>query len=303
MPSSCKFGFLPIQVALVLDDLPGQLRVSFKYYTFLFPFSRILYSTYVDKVWIFPFLPRFARCCSGFSLACIGSLPCNFEWCFSFNFDFFFQGVEPVDHGPGPYRQQGPETRVCSQVLVPSLLWDSWKPSCPNIRTRVIGMCGSWRYLKSPSLYFLCSIVCSGTRMREGIRTFMDECAAAGRSEKSTHFLYVNGLDSKRCKIPAKDHLKRGACLSRLVDMWLDTWGEETENWDLVHSTLCIVISKYQDLLSFAATAAMSCPLFLQIDCGAWVCWPGTFLSFPYQVFIGQGLLGISIVFLVSFFF
>ena len=58
MPSSCKFGFLPIQVALVLDDLPGQLRVSFKYYTFLFPFSRILYSPYVDKVWIFPFLPR-----------------------------------------------------------------------------------------------------------------------------------------------------------------------------------------------------------------------------------------------------
>ena len=66
--------------------------------------------------------------------------------------------------------------------------------------------------------------------MREGIRTFMDECAAAGRSEKSAHFLYVNGLDSKRCKIPVKDHLKRGACLSRLVDMWLDTWGEETEN-------------------------------------------------------------------------
>ena len=61
MPSSCKFGFLPIQVALVLDDLPGQLRVSFKYYTFLFPFSRILYSTYVDKVWIFPFFTQVCK--------------------------------------------------------------------------------------------------------------------------------------------------------------------------------------------------------------------------------------------------
>ena len=65
--------------------------------------------------------------------------------------------------------------------------------------------------------------------MREGIRSFIDECRAAGRSQRSTHFLYVNGLDSKRSRIPVKDHLKRGASLSRLVNMWLDTWGDEME--------------------------------------------------------------------------
>ena len=65
--------------------------------------------------------------------------------------------------------------------------------------------------------------------MREGIRSFMDECAAAGRSEKSAHFLYVNGFDPRRSKIPVKEHLERGGCLARLVEMWLSTWGEETD--------------------------------------------------------------------------
>ena len=62
--------------------------------------------------------------------------------------------------------------------------------------------------------------------MREGIRSFLEECVLAGRSEKTAHYLFVNGLDSKGSKIPVKDHLKRGASLSRLVDMWLSTWGD-----------------------------------------------------------------------------
>ena len=65
--------------------------------------------------------------------------------------------------------------------------------------------------------------------MREGIRSFLDECQAAGRSEKSAHFLYVNGFDSKKSRIPVKDHLQRGGALSKLVEMWLSTWGDETE--------------------------------------------------------------------------
>ena len=64
-----------------------------------------------------------------------------------------------------------------------------------------------------------------GTRFREGIRLFLDECAAMGRSEKTAHFLYVNGFDPKSNKISVQDHLKRGAILARLTDMWLSTWG------------------------------------------------------------------------------
>ena len=66
-----------------------------------------------------------------------------------------------------------------------------------------------------------------GTRIREGIRDFLDECAKAGRSEKSAHYLYVNGLDSEGLHLPVQVHLQRGASLSRLTDMWLSTWGEE----------------------------------------------------------------------------
>ena len=72
--------------------------------------------------------------------------------------------------------------------------------------------------------------ICSGTRIREGIRTFLDECAKAGKSEKSAHYLYVNGLDSEGLNVPVQIHLQRGASLSRLTDMWLSTWGEEEMN-------------------------------------------------------------------------
>ena len=44
-----------------------------------------------------------------------------FYQCYFVIFDFPFQGVEPVDYGPGADRQQGAKTRVCSPVLVPGM--------------------------------------------------------------------------------------------------------------------------------------------------------------------------------------
>ena len=67
--------------------------------------------------------------------------------------------------------------------------------------------------------------ICPGTRIREGIRGFLVECARAGRSQESAHRLYVNGMDAKGLKIPVDAHKQRGASLSRLTDMWLSTWG------------------------------------------------------------------------------
>ena len=74
-------------------------------------------------------------------------------------------------------------------------------------------------------IHFPFFTICPGTRIREGIRDFLDECAKAGRSEKSAHFLYVNGMDCVGVKVPVQVHLQRGASLRRLTDMWLDTWG------------------------------------------------------------------------------
>ena len=73
---------------------------------------------------------------------------------------------------------------------------------------------------------------CPGTRIREGVRAFLNECAEVGRSEKTAHYLYVNGMDSKGVKLSVQVHLQRGASLSRLTDMWLSTWGAEEENDD-----------------------------------------------------------------------
>ena len=90
-------------------------------------------------------------------------------------------------------------------------------------------MHGGRRYLNRnlQNLWSPFSNTYPGTRIREGIRAFLDECARAGRSEKSAHFLYVNGMDSSGSEIPVKVHLQRGASLSKLTDMWLGTWGEE----------------------------------------------------------------------------
>ena len=65
--------------------------------------------------------------------------------------------------------------------------------------------------------------------MREGIRDFLDMCSHAGRSRKSAHFLYVNGMDHCGNKIHPQEHLQRGACLESLTKMWLYTWGQEEE--------------------------------------------------------------------------
>ena len=67
--------------------------------------------------------------------------------------------------------------------------------------------------------------------MREGIRDFIVRCSEAGRSQKTTHFLYVNGKDQCGNSIPLKMHLhlQRGASLDNLVRMWLFTWGQEEE--------------------------------------------------------------------------
>ena len=65
--------------------------------------------------------------------------------------------------------------------------------------------------------------------MREGIRDLLDMCSNAGRSRKSAHFLYVNGMDHCGNKIHPQEHLQRGACLESLTKMWLYTWGQEEE--------------------------------------------------------------------------
>ena len=65
--------------------------------------------------------------------------------------------------------------------------------------------------------------------MREGIRDFIVRCSEAGRSQKTTHFLYVTGKDQCSNSIPTKMHLQRGASLDNLVKMWLFTWGQEEE--------------------------------------------------------------------------
>ena len=65
--------------------------------------------------------------------------------------------------------------------------------------------------------------------MHEGIRSFIDECVAAGRSEKTSHYLFVNGFNATKTRVPIIEHLKRGAALSRLTDAWLSTWRDEVE--------------------------------------------------------------------------
>ena len=92
-----------------------------------------------------------------------------------------------------------------------------WCPACKGLLENPLA-------LSTGHVLLECMAV-EGTRFREGIRLFLDECAAAGRSEKTAHYLYVNGFDPKRSKIPVHDHLKRGASLARLTNMWLSTWG------------------------------------------------------------------------------
>ena len=134
--------------------------------------------------------------------------------------------------GPGPTRQQDAKAWICSTDLVPCLQRSPPVPLGPHFRTCIDGVHGGGRYLHRNllSLWLLVFTICSGTRIREGVRAFLDECAKAGRSEKTAHYLYVNGMDSKGEKLSVQVHLQRGASLSRLTDMWLNTWGEEEED-------------------------------------------------------------------------
>ena len=66
-----------------------------------------------------------------------------------------------------------------------------------------------------------------GTRIREGIRDFLTKCWDAGRSGKTSLFLYVNGMDHNGEKIVTRDHLQRGKSLETFTDMWLASWGQE----------------------------------------------------------------------------
>ena len=63
-----------------------------------------------------------------------------------------------------------------------------------------------------------------GTRWKEGIRQFLNECRDAGRSDARAHYLYVNGLDAQGVQISKQAHMERGASLIRLTDIWLGTW-------------------------------------------------------------------------------
>ena len=67
----------------------------------------------------------------------------------------------------------------------------------------------------------------AGAAVREGIRSFIENSKKLGKSEKTAHSLYVQGMDQNGAKVSTKEHLKRGAALSALTDMWLYTWGED----------------------------------------------------------------------------
>ena len=52
----------------------------------------------------------------------------------------------------------------------------------------------------------------------EGIRDFLERCLRADRSEKSAHFLDVNGMDVKGLRISVEEHLRRGSSLAKLTE-------------------------------------------------------------------------------------
>ena len=189
----------------------------------------ICFSTYDVEVWIFPFLTQVDSfgwsdsCYSGLNFTCLGYLPYFIlNDIFSFDLNYFFKVLNQWIMDQVPIGNKAPRPGHARQF---------WCPACRGLLENPLALTSGHVLLECMAVEgtscprFFCFIFCSGTRIREGIRSFIDECWAVGRSSASAHFLYVNGLDSKRSKIPVKDHLKRGASLSRLVKMWLDTWG------------------------------------------------------------------------------
>ena len=128
-----------------------------------------------------------------------------------------------------------------------------WCPACKGLLVNPLALSSVHVLLECVAVEGICkriffnfflSFACSGTRFREGIRLFLDECATAGRSEKSAFFLYVNGFDPKRSKIPVRDHLKRGASLASLTDVWLSTWGADDSWVSAVNLVFCEISRK-----------------------------------------------------------
>ena len=152
--------------------------------------------------------------------------PFLFGMMFHFDLNYFFKVLNQWIMDQVPIGNKAPRPGHARQF---------WCPACRGLLENPLALTSGHVLLECMAVEgtscprFFCFIFCSGTRIRKGIRSFIDECWAVGRSSASAHFLYVNGLDSKRSKIPVKDHLKRGASLSRLVKMWLDTWGEDIE--------------------------------------------------------------------------
>ena len=67
-------------------------------------------------------------------------------------------------------------------------------------------MCPVGRYLEDQNTFSIFLFpppqsIYPGTRVKEGIRAFLTECEAAGRSLTTAHYLYVNGQNAEGIKI------------------------------------------------------------------------------------------------------
>ena len=76
-----------------------------------------------------------------------------------FGLEFIFQGVEPVDHGPGSSWKQGAEAGVWSPVLVSCLQGTPCTSFGSLLRTCLAGVCGGGRY-RQRKLLQLFSLFC-----------------------------------------------------------------------------------------------------------------------------------------------
>ena len=119
-------------------------------------------------------------------------------------------------HLNGPSNRYGISPLFCSFLSILLTLRLSWCPACfGNLLTsrHVLQDC----------------VAVEEVRVREGIRTFLNDCKIAGRSSATAYRLYVTGEDAFGSKIATEEHLQRGGCLSRLTDEWLDLWESVTE--------------------------------------------------------------------------
>ena len=85
------------------------------------------------------------------------------------------------------------------------------------------GMLEAPKILTSRHVLADCMAV-EATRMREGIRDFLDECHVVGRSSAAAFVYYVTGKDKNGEIVPVVGHLQRGASLLRLQEKWVETW-------------------------------------------------------------------------------